>query len=76
MVHNFGINREINSGILNFQDWDFWDSGLLKLPGLEFSGFRISELQDFPGFPDFWDPEFLPTHNLCGFDLRLEAGSR
>ena len=34
---------------------------LLKLPGLEFSGFRIPELQYFPGFPDFRDPVPLPS---------------
>ena len=61
MVHNFGIIPEIISGILNLWDWDFRDSGLLKLPGLGFSGFRIPELQDFAGFPVFRDPEPLPS---------------
>ena len=61
MVHNFGIIPEIISGILNFWDWDFRDSGLLKLPGLRFLGFRIPELQDLPGFPIFRDPEPLPS---------------
>ena len=60
LVRDFGINPEIISGILNFRDWDFRDSGLLKLPGLGFSGFRIPELQDFAGFPFFQDPEPLP----------------
>ena len=60
MAWDFGINPEIISGILNFRDWKFWDSGLLKLPGLGFSGFRIPEHQDFPGFPFFRDPEPLP----------------
>ena len=63
LVQDSGINPEIISGILNFRDWDFRDSGLLKLPGLGFSGFRIPELQDFAGFPVFWDPEPLPNGN-------------
>ena len=61
MIRDSGINPEIISGILNFRDWDFRDSGLLKLPGLRVSGFRITELQDLPGFLIFWDPEPLPT---------------
>ena len=61
LVQDSGINPEIISGILNFRDWDFRDSGLLKLPGLGFSGFRIPELQDFAGFPVFRDPEPLPN---------------
>ena len=64
MVHNFGIIPEIISGILNFWDWDFRDSGLLKLPGLRFLGFRIPELQDLPGFTIFRDPEPLPSLNV------------
>jgi hypothetical protein len=60
-IRDSGINPEIISGILNFRDWDFRDSGLLKLPGLGFSGFRIPELQDFAGFPVFRDPEPLPS---------------
>ena len=56
LVWDSGINPEIFSGILNFRD-----SGLLKLPGLLFSGFRIPELQDFAGFPIFRDPKPLPT---------------
>ena len=63
LVWDSGINPEIFSGILNFRDWDFRDSGLLKLPGLGFSGFRIPELQDFAGFPVFRDPEPLPTRS-------------
>ena len=57
MVRDSGTNPEIISGILNFRDWDFRDSGLLKLPALGFLGFRIPELQDFVGFPVFRDPE-------------------
>ena len=60
LVQDSGINPEIISGILNFRDLDFRDSGLLKLPGLGFSGFRIPELQDFLGLQVFWDPETLP----------------
>ena len=79
MAWDFGINPEIISGILNFRDWKFWDSGLLKLPGLGFSGFRIPEHQDFPGFPFFRDPEPLPSWNKRGGStkvvLRLGAQS-
>ena len=57
LVQDSGINPEIISGILNFRDWDFRDSGLLKLPGLGFLGFRIPELQDFAGFSFFRDPK-------------------
>ena len=63
LVWDSGINPEIISGILNFWDWDFRDSGLLKLPGLRFSGFRIPELQDFRGLQFFWDPETLPSYD-------------
>ena len=61
LVQDSGINPEIISGILNFWDRDFRDSGLLKLPGLGFSGFRIPELQYFAGFPVFRDSEPLPS---------------
>ena len=61
LVRDSGINPENISGILKFRDWNFRDSGLLKLPGLGFSGFRIPELQDFAGIPVFRDPEPLQT---------------
>ena len=61
LVWYSGINPEIISGILNFQDLDFRDSGLLKLPGLGFLEFRIPELQNFAGFLVFQDPEPLPN---------------
>ena len=60
-IQESGINPENISGILKFRDWNFRDSGLLKLPGLEFLGFRIPELQDFAGIPVFRDPEPLQT---------------
>ena len=63
-IRDSGINPEIISGILNFRDWDFRDSGLLKLPGLGFLGFRIPKLQDFAGFPVFRDHEPLPSMYL------------
>ena len=43
------------------QDWDFRDSGFLKILGLIFLGFKIAELQDFLRFSVFWDPEPHPS---------------
>ena len=48
------------AGNPEFRDWDFQDSGIPKISGLGFSGFRIPELQDFLGFPVFRNPEPHP----------------
>jgi hypothetical protein len=40
-----------------------------------FSGFRIPELQDFPGFPVFRDPEPHPVWNI-GILLHNQANQR
>ena len=54
-------------GNTEFRDWDFWDPGIPKISGFEFLGFRIPALQDFPGFPDFRDPEPHPTVQSCAY---------
>ena len=77
MIQDSGIIPEIVSGILNFRDWDFRDSVLLKLPGLGFSGFRIPELQDFAGLPVFQFDELdflsISNSNFAGYTQAVKT---